>query len=549
MMKKSTISVAALAAALFLLAGCASAVATPATGSVLKGYLDRRAGDAEGALEAYRQALAEDPESAAIRGEISELLVGLSRVPEALEVLDEGLALRPGHPDLLFRRARVLFLSGRREEARADALAAARAGRGSEAFSLAVRLYLASEENQTALDVADEWVKSLPEDADAHFQRGLALVLLGRVPEAKEAFERVIALRPGHIEALEALGGIALDAGRLEEARGYFERVIAANPHELGVSLSLVELDADAGNVDQALKRLRESERWGGGVKERLRMGLLYFRLESLEDAERVFTGLEKSNPGDNVFLLLGSVRLARERYDSAIDAFGRVPVGSDFYDEAMLRKGLALHETGREDEALALLRWLHQEKPEDLGRLEGYATFLKETGKKREALELLENRMAEDDPRTPDLYYLAGVLHDELGEPERAISYMRRVLEVDSENGQAMNYIGYTYALLETNLDEAESLVRRALEILPGNGAVTDSLGWIFFQQKRYEEARAELERAVEILPHDPVIREHLGDAYRALGEKELARKSYEEALHLSPESETLPAKLEEVK
>ena len=66
-------------------------------------------------------------------------------------------------------------------------------------------------------------------------------------------------------------------------------------------------------------------------------------------------------------------------------------------------------------------------------------------------------------------------------------------------------------YAEEGSNLDEAVTLIKRAIELDPYNGAYIDSLGWAYFQSNMTAEALVELEKAIKLEPNDPEIREHL--------------------------------------
>src|SRR5262249_35588660 len=79
-------------------------------------------------------------------------------------------------------------------------------------------------------------------------------------------------------------------------------------------------------------------------------------------------------------------------------------------------------------------------------------------------------------------------------------------------------NFLGYLLADHNLKLDEAETLVRKAIEQEPDNGAYVDSMGWVYFRLGRLEDARRELERAVVLTGGDPVVCEHLGDGYKQL-------------------------------
>jgi Tfp pilus assembly protein PilF len=96
-------------------------------------------------------------------------------------------------------------------------------------------------------------------------------------------------------------------------------------------------------------------------------------------------------------------------------------------------------------------------------------------------------------------------------------------------------------------NLDEAEVLIRRALELDPGNGAYMDSLGWVFYRQGRHEEALVELLRASEALEEpDPVVFDHIGDVYGKLGQTAKAVLYWHKALQLDPKNQTITEKLD---
>jgi tetratricopeptide (TPR) repeat protein len=81
-------------------------------------------------------------------------------------------------------------------------------------------------------------------------------------------------------------------------------------------------------------------------------------------------------------------------------------------------------------------------------------------------------------------------------------------------------------------NLDEAEQLIRKALDQKPNDGYITDSLAWVYFKRGQYEKALPLLEKAVSLVPDDPIILEHLGDVYNKLGLTEKALQSYQRSI-----------------
>ena len=62
----------------------------------------------------------------------------------------------------------------------------------------------------------------------------------------------------------------------------------------------------------------------------------------------------------------------------------------------------------------------------------------------------------------------------------------MRKVLSIDPKNANALNYIGYSYAEMGTNLTSAKEMITQALDISPDDGYIMDSLGWVYFKMGR---------------------------------------------------------------
>ena len=175
---------------------------------------------------------------------------------------------------------------------------------------------------------------------------------------------------------------------------------------------------------------------------------------------------------------------------------------------------------------------------------------MLQRSGQLDAAVEVM-TRLLDAEPGDADLHYDFGVLFGEAEDWSRAVEIMHQVLELEPDHASALNFIGYSWADRGERLDEAEGLIRRALELRPGDGYITDSLGWLFYQRglQRLEDGRdrdareafssavRELERAVELTkPGDPVITRHLADAYRSVSRFSDAIATYRRSLELDP-------------
>jgi len=67
--------------------------------------------------------------------------------------------------------------------------------------------------------------------------------------------------------------------------------------------------------------------------------------------------------------------------------------------------------------------------------------------------------------------------------------------------------------------VDEAVTLIQKAISLDPENGAYLDSLGWALFRLNRVEQAEPYLRRAVAKEAKNAVVLDHMGDVLKRQG------------------------------
>jgi len=128
---------------------------------------------------------------------------------------------------------------------------------------------------------------------------------------------------------------------------------------------------------------------------------------------------------------------------------------------------------------------------------------------------------------------------------PGQGLAIMEKIISLDPEHADALNYVGYTLADKKTDLDRALVLIQRALELKPQSGYILDSLAWVLFQRGSLAESWEEMQKAVKKAPDEPIIWEHYGDIARALEEKGKAREGYLKSLEIKPGNTDVEKKL----
>ncbi len=133
--------------------------------------------------------------------------------------------------------------------------------------------------------------------------------------------------------------------------------------------------------------------------------------------------------------------------------------------------------------------------------------------------------------PDNAQIYFEYGLLLEQDGAQQQAIVRMEKVLELEPNHAEALNYLGYTWADNNVNLEKALEYVQKAMHLKPGNGYIQDSLGWVYFRMGKFDLAIQEILEALKLEPTDPHIYEHLGDIYREQGNIRKAEEAYKKA------------------
>ncbi len=229
-------------------------------------------------------------------------------------------------------------------------------------------------------------------------------------------------------------------------------------------------------------------------------------------------------------------------QYELATDAYDQVPRDSVYSHAAELGRADALRQSGRDDAAIEVLTQLTKTHPDlpivhmSLANLyRGLEQFDEATAAYDDAIALL------DDPQPSHwtLYFSRGISHERSDRWPEAEADFRKALELQPDQPQVLNYLGYSFVEMQTNMDEALDMIERAVAGRPNSGFITDSLGWALYRLGRYDEAVGHMERAVELEPVDPIITDHLGDVYWAVGRFREAEFQWHRALSFDPEPE----------
>jgi tetratricopeptide (TPR) repeat protein len=270
-------------------------------------------------------------------------------------------------------------------------------------------------------------------------------------------------------------------------------------------------------------------------------VGALSFQLNDYVAAEKSFRKLIDNEYPDagSIRLYLGQISENQKRLDDALGWYASVPQGEQ-YVAAQIRYAQVLAQQGKLDDARRSLQQASAANNRERVQLTlAEAQILRDGGRVEEAFEVLDRALVAQ-PNQPDLLYETGLLAERLGRADVSESYLRKLIHVKPDYAHAYNALGYSLADRNERLDEALSLISKALQLSPEDPFIMDSMGWVLFRRGDFKAALDYLTRAYALRP-DPEIAAHLGEVLWVMGRRDEAAKTWKEAAKVNPGNEVL--------
>lgn len=498
------------------------------------GEWKQNSGDRAGAKSELEQALRLDPDSAYLHLKLARLYLQENQPAEAER---EALAARRLAPEAAepLNLLALLALNRRQVEEAMSLLKTAIQLEPDhlDAYFHLATAYLNSGSPGPAVETMRAFLSRQPHSPEGHYFLGQIFFRLEQYPAAAAEYEEALRFQPGFYYAEHELAQSYMLAGNKEQGIAAYFRLLADYPG-----------DSDSRSVLAAT--LIEQERWDeakavlaqGKLEDEtraewwLQSGYVELIRHNYPAAKAELTELLNRDPNNpDALFYLGVAAQLENQPAEARGWFEQVAPDSPRYAEAQRRVAWSYQAEGQSEQAREYLKGLNQKLPKVVPYYLDRAALYQETGRLDLALGVLMQGL-ENNPHQEDLLYQVGVVYDLMGDHDLAVVQMEKILAQNPNSARALNFIGYSWADRGIKLDEAEKLIRRALELEPDNGAIIDSLGWVFYQRRQYAEALKWLMRANEKIPGDPEISAHLGDAYCAQGNRKKALDYYQQAL-----------------
>lgn len=438
-----------------------------------------------------------------------------------------------------------------------------------QALRRSVALNQAIENYEEAYISANKWSELRPEDETANSALALSTLATGRLEESSTALDKWLAINPeaettlllsafGEIDAdqrklyyssLEALqqkypenASLYYLSARLiysesEDALALTDTALDIEP-SLEASLYKFQLLQDLNKIDEAKQQI---EMIRAQYPQNRQVAILQARfiyqyypadLDALAELHTEFSTepiisrtyaraafdqgqydtanavyshlLSLSEFDDEAHYFLGRIDIANAKPEAAANHFKQIE------QLPYLVSGIAEWVSlGNIDDQAEILSAIERAKKVDASREPTYWRFQSNYFQLTEQPELAWQTLSDGLQRFPDntsLLYDQAMMAAGTERSNVMEENLLRILELEPNNINALNALGYTWADLSKNLDVAHDYINRALSEDTDNPAFQDSKGWVLYRLGQAEEALIWLQKAYAQFQNDEI-------------------------------------------
>ncbi len=499
------------------------------------------------ALEHYLAVFKADPSNADLASHTAAIAMQFQGRAAAMKILEDAVQANPKVPAPLLNLARFANTYPpqdvfEKDEVPAKAIAEAlsKFPTHAEVYEMAVMLHLTHNERDKAIEVMTQAASQNSRDPQYWLATGRTAERVWPLGQAEFGTEYRQRVTPFFENALKVATKADAEQVTLEVARQYLLTNDPDRARQLCEKLSAEHNSLDARK-------------------------LLYRLYVAAEQKQKALTTLEqivKQSPDD-----ADQQRLLASEYDKLKQPEKAIPHlqaairtgGGEIGDYVKL--GWELYQTRQFEEMVRVgqrsvrlfpdhplvhyqLAIAHREREEWAASVKHFAEAERYAGSTQS--ELLDYHF----------YYQFGITLERASRLEDASRMLEKSITLTPREearsaANTMNFLGYMWLDAGTHLDKAGELITKANELLPGQPAYIDSLGWFHYKKGNYPDALKELQRAETLMqpiaPEDAEILEHIGLTHQALGEKAKALDYLERAQALKTPDEKARKRIED--
>ena len=390
-------------------------------------------------------------------------------------------------------------------------------------------------------DVLDDLSKQHKDKAEIYFIQSLLALQKKDKNLAETKIQQALRLKPDWEKALILQAQIAVFSGDLDKAKLLLSDASDKYPENSKINRMLAQILIKTGGYKEAIEVYQKIILTDPkDVESQFAEGLVYLQLDQDQQAQDIFKKmLDQPDWRYQACFYLGKIEEKQGHLKKALSWFDQVIDGPFVFDASVSAISM-LQKERRLEEANSRLSLLQIKFPKQKLRLVLVQADLYNQQKKyEEALAILTNGLI-DFPDQKELLYTRALIAERINKFDMAEIDLKKILEIDPNNVEALNALGYTLLNNPSRYAEAEKFLGKALALEPNEAVIIDSYGWLQFKLGNFEAALKYLQQAYEKQPENEIAA-HLAEVLWVLDRKDEAKKIFNKAIKGSLDDEYL--------
>ncbi|MDR0620551.1 MAG: tetratricopeptide repeat protein [Deltaproteobacteria bacterium] len=524
------------------LAGCESTLSS--TSPVAQSYYyfmrshyeELRMKDKE-AVNSMIMAVESDLNSPYLNVEAAKLMSRVGRVEDAVAFAEKAISVDPNNIEARLLNAWLAAGAANWTAAESQYVEVLRIDPlNEEALSYLGALYAESGRMDEAAKTFTRLGQQSPESYLPDYYLGRLTQKQNKRKEAINYFRKSLKKNPNFVPAMAELALLYEQENRLNEAESVYRQLIKLQPESTVPQARLSHILLKTGRKAQAVELLKQMSKslpnTVDAVQASIVVGLAYIDEGMFKEAtDELEAALAQSPNNDTVKYLLASLLSKTGSQDRAATLLEGVSPASEYFVDSKLLLCSILILQNKRDAAYAMLDKARSQAPTSPQLVLAYGVLHEEASNFKQARDVYAKAIPKF-PKLADLTFRLGFVEDKLGNKAACVKAMRETIELDPNHAEALNYLAYTWAEMDQNLDEALKMALKANFLEPNNGYIVDTVAWVYYRMGDAKKSLPLLEQAAKLSDEDPVVLEHLGDVLLQVGRQSEARRAYAKAL-----------------
>ncbi len=519
-------------------------------------------GDYQKAISAFKEVLKLDPNNAPSFHELAKIYYESGQVNDALNYAKRSVEITPENIYFELLYADILTYATYYDDAAATYRKIISLDKkNADAYYQLAYIYEKQKNYEAALKVFDEVIAEIGVDEPILLEVERIYIQLNQPDKAIETLIQLHKMNPEAPQYLYMLTEAYELTGQVEQANKTFEELLEMDPNNPDLQFKRADLMRHTGNMHGYFETIRAAFlNPNGNIDKKIFYLVPYIdsidkKNFALKDSVLEWTNLlVRTHPEDaksyamrgDFLYYVSELSEARENYiqSTAIRADVYDVWVKLFYIDSDLRKYDSLKRTTNDAMELypnqPLTYYFSGVALKGLMDYEGALKVLKRG---------LPLAVSNTDLRA-DMYTAMGDCYNELENYPESDRSFENSLMLNPDNPFALNNYAYYLSLRKENLDKAEDMSKRSIELAPNEASLEDTYGWILFQNEKFNDAKKWLEKAMQ---HggdkSGVILEHYGDVLYHLGDEDKAVEYWQKAKQAGGASDLIDKKISDKK